>query len=59
MSEISNIRPWEHVHATTRAIEYHIDVHLVGVTEPDEWQFGTNRDMWLAVIDAMKRTLRK
>jgi hypothetical protein len=56
MSEISNIRPWEHIHATTGEVEYHLDVHLVGGIEPDEWQFGTNRAMWLGVIAVMRHT---
>lgn len=57
MSEITSIRPWTHIHQTTKETEYFLDVHRIGTHEPDEWQFGTNCEMWEAVITAMKATL--
>lgn len=56
MSNIIALRPWTHVHATTGETEYFIDVHRENVIEPDEWDFGTNKTMWEAVIEAINRS---
>ena len=56
MSNIIAIRPWTHVHVTTGETEYFIDVHRENIIEPDEWDFGTNKAMWEAVIEAINRS---
>lgn len=56
VSNIIATRPWTHVHVTTGETEYFIDVHRANVIEPDEWDFGTNKAMWEAVIEAINRS---
>jgi hypothetical protein len=61
MSEILKIRPWTHVHFTSKAIQYSIEVYRDDLTanEPDQWDFGTNKTMWEQVVAAIRKNLSK
>jgi hypothetical protein len=55
MSEISSLRPWEHLHRESRETEYFIDVHRVGAIEPDEWDFGTDKELRDRVLTLIRQ----